>query len=183
MSQFLFSLRLPDLLPLVDFFFFLVLSLGVSDPLSLLCNLRDESEVVLPILPLGVFGGAKISSSEWILIAFFTLLKSKKNEKMGKTFQRKNRAFHFRNLNFGMESLLKTFLDLNNRGPQFDVNKYDLKFINLKDPTLIFPNYLFWKPILTCQALQWNNLESVIMVETNATNLCFKVIFQTVLLK
>ena len=64
MSQFLFSLRLPDLLPLVDFFFFLVLSLGVSDPLSLLCNLRDESEVVLPILPLGVFGGAKISSSE-----------------------------------------------------------------------------------------------------------------------
>ena len=64
LSQFLFNLRLPDLLPLVDFFFFLVLSLGVSDPLSLLCNLRDESEVVLPILPLGVFGGAKISSSE-----------------------------------------------------------------------------------------------------------------------
>ena len=63
-NQALLSLLKLEVLMLDFFFFFVVLglSLGVSDPLSL--NFNDDNEAVLPILPLGLTGVCKISSSE-----------------------------------------------------------------------------------------------------------------------
>ena len=53
-----------------------------------------------------------------------------------------------------MESFLETFLDLNNRGRQFDVNKYDMKYYKFEGSNFNFSKLFFCKTILKCRAFQ-----------------------------
>ena len=74
-----------------------------------------------------------------------------------------------------MESFLETFLDLNNRGRQFDVNKYNMKYYKFEGSNFNFSKLSF---------LETNpNMSSISMKQSricnNGGNQCHKSLFQS----